>query len=69
MNWIRNPNKKLIYGIINFTPNLAKLSLYKLQIRWFRDTELFFKDIDGQLSKQYGQIVKLLQKNLKSMAR
>jgi hypothetical protein len=69
MNWIRNPNKKLIYGIINFTPNLAKLSLYKLQIRWFRDTELFFKNIDRQLSKQYGQIVKLLQKNLKFMAR
>jgi hypothetical protein len=69
MNWIRNPNKKLIYRTISFTPNLAKLSLYKLQIRWFRDTKLFFKNIDIQLSKQYGQIVKLLQKNLKFMAR
>jgi hypothetical protein len=69
MNWIRNPNNKLIYGTINFTPNLAKLSLYRLQIKWFRDTELFFKNIDRQLSKQYGQMVKLLQKNLKFMAR
>jgi hypothetical protein len=69
MNWIKNPNTKLIYGTINFVPNLAKLSLYKLQIRWFRDTELFFKNINIQLSKHYGQMVKLLRKNLKFMAR
>jgi hypothetical protein len=69
MNWIKNPNKQLIYGTISFIPNLAKLSLYRLQIRWFRDTKLFFKNIDRQLSEKYGQMVRLLRKNLKFMAR
>jgi len=69
MNWIISPNKKLIRSPINFFPNLAKLNLYKMQIRWFRDIENFYKNIDEQLSKEYRQMVKLFQKNLKFMAR
>jgi len=69
MNWIISPNKKLIRSPISLFPNLAKLNLHKMQIRWFRDVENFYKNIDEQLSKEYRQMVKLLQKNLKFMAR